>query len=151
MKIDVLIDDEVNSCIEEKYFTQAAEAVFGEFEVGFESCEISLLICDDAKIKELNSQYREKDSATDVLSFPMSDNHFKEGGMLGDIAISLDTAKKQAEDAEIDIKREISFLFIHGLLHLLGFDHEVSKEDEEEMFSLQEEILAKLVESGKVP
>ena len=70
--------------------------------------------------------------------------------MLGDFAISYDTAKRQAEEAEINIDRETAFLFIHGLLHLLGYDHETSKEDEEEMFALQEKILKKLVDYGTV-
>ena len=107
--------------------------------------EISLLITDDETIRQYNKEYRNKDRATDVLSFPMEDEV-----MLGDIAISYDTAKRQAEEAEINIDRETAFLFIHGLLHLLGYDHETSKEDEEEMFALQEKILKKLVDYGTV-
>lgn len=150
MKAEILITDEVESGLSEELFKQAADAVFAELDIEFEECEISLLICDDAQIKELNKEYRQKDYATDVLSFPMSEDPYAEGGMLGDIVISLDTAKKQAQEADIALEREISFLFIHGVLHLMGFDHELGADEEEEMFTLQEEILLKLVKSGKV-
>ena len=150
MKAEILITDEVESGLAEELFRQAADAVFEELEIEFEECEVSLLICDDAQIKQLNMEYRQKDYATDVLSFPMTEDPYTEGGMLGDIVISLDTAKKQASEADIALEREISFLFIHGLLHLMGFDHELGQEEEEEMFTLQEEILLKLVKSGKV-
>lgn len=150
MKAEILITDDTESGLKEELFQQAADAVFEELDISFDECEISLLICDDARIKELNMEYREKDYATDVLSFPMSEDPYEEGGMLGDIAISLDTAKKQAQEADIALEREISFLFIHGLLHLMGFDHELGEEEEEEMFGLQEEILLKLVKAGKV-
>lgn len=150
MKIEILITDETESGLKPELFQQAAESVMEELDTSFEECEISLLICGDSQIKELNKEYREKDYATDVLSFPMADNPYDEGGMLGDIVISLDTAKKQAQEADIALEREISFLFIHGLLHLMGFDHELGEAEEEEMFSLQEEILLKLVNSGKV-
>lgn len=107
--------------------------------------EISLLITDDETIRKYNKEYRNKDRATDVLSFPMEDDI-----ILGDVAISFETAKRQSEEAEINIDREVAFLFIHGLLHLLGYDHETSQEDEEEMFALQEKILKKLVDYGTV-
>ena len=132
-------------------FSECAAAVFEMFETDFESCEISLLLTGDERIRELNKEYRDKDYATDVLSFPMSEDPFAEGGMLGDIAISLDTAKEQADEAAIRIERELAFLFIHGLLHLLGYDHEQGPDEEEEMFDLQEEILRNLLEKGKVP
>ena len=150
MKIEILITDETESGLKPELFQQAAESVMEELDISFEECEISLLICSDAQIQELNKEYREKDYATDVLSFPMSDNPYEEGGMLGDIVISIDTAKKQAQEADIALDREVSFLFIHGLLHLMGFDHELGPDEEEEMFSLQEEILLKLVNSGEV-
>lgn len=151
MDISILISDDKESGIDSKLFTDCAEAVFSMLETDFDECEISLVLTDDARIKELNGEYREKDYATDVLSFPMSDDPLAEGGMLGDIVISMDTAKAQADEAAIRLEREMAFLFIHGLLHLLGFDHETSAEDEEEMFDLQEEILRNLLENGKVP
>ncbi len=150
MKTDILIADEMDSGLSPELFQQAAEAVMAELDTSFEECEISLMICSDEEIKNLNKVYREKDYATDVLSFPMSEDPYEEGGMLGDIVISLDTAKKQAAEADIALEREISFLFIHGLLHLMGFDHELGEDEEKEMFDLQEEILSNLVKAGKV-
>ena len=98
------------------------------------------------KIKELNATYRNKNSATDVLSFPMyddfSDMSLKVGTIpLGDRVISVQTAKKQAYDFYHSIYHELAFLSIHSTLHLLGYDHETSKEDEEEMFGKQKEIM----------
>ncbi|MGD9808670.1 MAG: rRNA maturation RNase YbeY [Deferribacterales bacterium] len=159
MDINILITDDTGSYDKEQMFVDCAEMTFkvlGETfgedsKVGFDDCEISLLLTDDARIHELNKEYREKDKPTDVLSFPMAEDPFEEGGMLGDIVISVETAKEQAKDADITLDREVSFLFIHGLLHLMGLDHETSTEDEEEMFDLQENILRNLLEIGKVP
>ncbi len=139
----VLYTDEVSCGLDHVFFTHIAEVVFKELDMSNNEYEISLLMTDDKTIQEYNKEYRNKDNATDVLSFPMEDNI-----MLGDIAISFDTAKRQAEELEISINREVSFLFIHGLLHLLGYDHETSQQDEEEMFTLQEKILKKLIDYG---
>ena len=158
MDINILVTDDTKSYESEQMFIDCAEMTFKtigetfgeEAQIGFEDCEISLLITDDARIHELNKEYREKDKATDVLSFPMSEDPFEEGGMLGDIVISIETAKEQAKEADIPLDREVAFLFIHGLLHLMGFDHELSSEDEEKMFDIQENILRNLLEIGKV-
>jgi len=151
MDINLLITDEVESGENIKLFSDCAEAVFASLNIEFDACEISLLITDNARIKELNKEYRDKDRPTDVLSFPMSDDPLKEGGMLGDIVISYETAKEQAEEAAIKTERELAFLFIHGILHLMGFEHEHDADEEEEMFDLQENILRNLLENGKVP
>lgn len=141
----ILYTDEVNCCLSYEFFTLVAEAVFNELDMNNNEYEISLLITDDETIRKYNKEYRHKDRATDVLSFPMEDEI-----MLGDIAVSFDTAKRQAEEAGINIYRETAFLFIHGLLHLLGYDHETSQKNEEEMFALQEKILKKLIDYGTV-
>lgn len=110
---------------------------------------IAVTIVNDETIQVLNQQHRGKNKPTDVLSFPQYE--FKEGKApatiekgiilpLGDIVISHPTAKRQARAYQHRLKRELSFLFVHGLLHLLGFDHE-KLADEKKMFSLQEEIL----------
>ena len=140
-----LYTDEMNCCLSYEFFTLVAESVFNELDMSSNEYEISLLITDDETIRKYNKEYRNKDRATDVLSFPMEDDI-----ILGDVAISFETAKRQSEEAEINIDREVAFLFIHGLLHLLGYDHETSQEDEEEMFALQEKILKKLVDYGTV-
>lgn len=141
----ILYTDEMNCGLTYEFFTKVAESVFNELDMQDNQYEISLLLTDDETIRQLNKEYRNKDKSTDVLSFPMEDEI-----MLGDIAISVDTAKRQAEEAEINLGRETAFLFIHGLLHLLGYDHETSQEDEAEMFALQEKILKKLIDYGTV-
>ena len=141
----ILYTDEMNCGLTYDFFTKVAESVFNELDMQDNQYEISLLLTDDETIRQLNKEYRNKDKSTDVLSFPMEDDI-----MLGDIAISVDTASRQAEEAEINLDRETAFLFIHGLLHLLGYDHETSQEDEAEMFALQEKILKKLIDYGTV-
>lgn len=108
-----------------------------------ENVIFNIIFVDDEYIHELNRQYRNIDRPTDVISFALEDDKsfinldFK---VLGDIYISIDTAKRQAEEYGHSLKREISFLSIHGLLHLLGYDH-MNPEDEKVMFGLQELIL----------
>ncbi len=101
---------------------------------GIDNAEVSVRLCDDAEIKELNKQYRNLDKPTDVLSFPQCEDAFAElddlsdGGLpnqhLGDIVISLETAERQAQSQGHDLKQEVRILACHGLLHLLGFDHD---------------------------
>lgn len=109
--------------------------------------ELSCIIVDDNKIHEINRDYRQIDKSTDVISFAMEDNdQYYVAGMprsLGDIFISIDHAKTQAKDYGHSLKREMCFLFTHGLLHLLGYDH-MNEDDEKEMFDLQKQILTTL-------
>ena len=110
---------------------------------------ISVTIVDNAYIHEINKTYRHIDRPTDVISFaflddnPKRDELFHSGQMvvLGEIYISYDKAQEQALSYGHSLERELKFLFVHGLLHLLGYDH-MKKEDEEIMFRLQDEILA---------
>ena len=107
--------------------------------------EVSITLVDDERIRELNREYRHIDRATDVLSFPTGDNEEDpaEGAVpLGDIVISLERAYAQAAEYGHSPEREVAFLCVHSMLHLLGYDHETSKEDEAEMFSRQEMILS---------
>ena len=112
--------------------------------------EVSLTFVDNEGIRELNRTYREKDSATDVLSFPLYDFYAGETPLgdgrveLGDIVLSLERAKEQAEELGHSYEREAAFLCVHSVLHLLGYDHERSPEDEEIMCSRQREIMKKL-------
>lgn len=113
------------------------EELFQDFlsQLNFQDdCEISILYCDNDKIQQLNRDFRKKDYATDVLSFPSEMDYF-----LGDIAISLEKAKEQATGTFED---EVEMLLCHGLLHLMGYDHENSEEDYEEMMGLQQKLLA---------
>ncbi|CAG9608119.1 rRNA maturation RNase YbeY [Pseudoneobacillus rhizosphaerae] len=110
--------------------------------------EISITFVTNESIQEINREYRQKDYPTDVISFAMEE--LGEGEVevvgvdmpriLGDIIISIPKAKEQAEEYGHSFMRELSFLAVHGFLHLLGYDHE-TEEDEKEMFSLQREIL----------
>ena len=112
--------------------------------------EISLTFVDNEGIRELNRTYREKDAATDVLSFPLYDFYAGETPLcdgcveLGDIVLSLERAKEQAAELGHSYEREAAFLCVHSVLHLLGYDHERSAEDEEIMCSRQREIMKKL-------
>ena len=98
------------------------------------------------EIHELNKQYRGVDRVTDVISFALEDAHdvsFTDVRALGDIYICIDRMKEQAIEYNHSETRELSFLTVHGLLHLLGYDHQ-TKEEEEVMFNLQRKILSDL-------
>ena len=115
---------------------------------GFEQpSQISVTFTDNEGIRELNRTYREKDAITDVLSFPQYD--FAGGETphpdfrceLGDIVLSLERARAQAKEIGHAFKREVAFLTVHSVLHLLGYDHERSEADDEEMCRRQREIV----------
>lgn len=93
--------------------------------------ELSILLTDDKKIRKLNKQYRNKNMSTDVLSFSQSEGEENEleHNLLGDIVISITTAMRQSSEHNLSINEEIVLLLIHGILHLLGFDHERSDEE----------------------
>ena len=93
--------------------------------------ELSILLTNDKKIQELNKQYRNKNISTDVLSFSQSEGEENglEHNLLGDIVISITTAMRQSSEHNLSIDEEIVLLIIHGILHLLGFDHERSDEE----------------------
>lgn len=112
--------------------------------------ECSIILCDDSFIQELNKEYRNKDTSTDVLSFAMDDDdEFPafEFSSLGDIIISIDHAKKQAQEFDVSYEEEFARLAIHGLLHLLGFDHELSEEDHKIMFEYQDKFMDDFMQS----
>ena len=123
----------------------------------YEGCDfdaqVSVTICTNEQIHEINLEQRDIDAPTDVLSFPML--YFDENGdildsdydmdgdfvILGDIVISKERAMEQAEEFGHSFKREMAFLTVHSMLHLLGYDHVDSEEEEKVMFGKQEEIL----------
>lgn len=117
---------------------------------GFDyDAEVSITLCDNAHIKNLNKKYREKDKHTDVLSFPIYDFSIEDiedvfdGAPipLGDIVISVERAREQAGELSHSFEEEAQFLTIHSTLHLLGYDHERSPEDEEAQCQAQREIV----------
>lgn len=112
--------------------------------------EVSVAIMDDEGIRVLNLEYRGVDAPTDVLSFAFGEGEEiaeaptgSQDGFLGDIAISLPTAKRQADEIGQSLARELAFLTIHGVLHLLGYDH-MTPEDEEKMLEMQRKIVSAL-------
>ncbi|KAK8956330.1 hypothetical protein KSP40_PGU020184 [Platanthera guangdongensis] len=116
----------------------------------FETVEVSLLLCNDQFIQNLNKEWRDEDQATDVLSMSQ---HIPELNipvlMLGDIVISIETALRQAEERGHTLLDEVRILMVHGLLHLLGFDHEIGDAAEEEMEMEEELVLTTLGWKGK--
>ena len=114
--------------------------------------EVSVVFANDQYIRELNRQYRGKDQSTDVLSFALNEGEEPEiimdsgetaVNLLGDIVISLETASRQAEEYNHGLEREIAYLTVHGMLHLLGYDHE-NELDKEEMRAEEEYVLGLL-------
>ena len=108
-----------------------------------DNIEFNVIIVDNEYIHKLNKEYRHIDRPTDVITFALEDNEEVKDTyrVLGDIYISYEKALEQAKEYGHSEEREFSFLFVHGLLHLIGYDH-MSKEDEEIMFPLQEKILS---------
>ena len=118
-----------------------------EFALKHENLEnvvFNVIFVDEKKIQEINKNYRGIDRVTDVISFALEDGDnnidFEFGRLLGDIYICVPRMKQQAEDYGHSLKREMGFLTVHGLLHLLGYDH-MTKDEEKIMFSKQELIL----------
>ncbi len=127
---------------------EAVEATL-DFEDYRNLCEVSVTFTDNEGIRELNNKFRQIDRPTDVLSFPLFDFDGESDeppvddimNMLGDIVISLEKAKEQAEEFGHSFEREVAFLCVHSMLHLLGYDHETSEEDDKNMRARQSEIM----------
>jgi len=128
-----------------KSIEKAVKAVLLAEEINY-GCEINVEITDNLNIQKLNKEFRGKDSPTDVLSFPMGDINPENGLMiLGDIVISAEKAKEQSEELNQSFERELMFLAMHGTLHLLGYDHELSEKDDMIMREKQREIMEKIL------
>ena len=131
----------------EKVIKDVCVAVMEEEECDFDA-EISVTLVDNDTIRSINKEQRDIDRATDVLSFPMLE--FDEDGisdelvMLGDIVISMERAREQANEFGHSFLREVAFLTAHSMLHLLGYDHVDDKEGEEIMCEKQERVLTSL-------
>ncbi len=142
--MNILIENETSFDVEEFY--QVIENVIKntlDFENFTNNVEVSLTFVDNEEIQILNKRFRNIDKATDVLSFPLIDDFDSVDQsnivFLGDIVISVDKAVSQAEEYGHSIRREITFLVIHSMLHLLGYDHMV-EDEEKEMIGKQKEI-----------
>jgi probable rRNA maturation factor len=149
MTLTIDFMDETESLKEEELSTIEELLQFGaKLELIASGAELSVTFVDNGRIQEINREYRNKDQPTDVISFAMEE--LGEGEMaivgedipkhLGDIIISIQRAKEQAEEYGHSFLRELGFLTVHGFLHLLGYDH-MNEQDEKKMFSRQEEIL----------
>lgn len=113
--------------------------------LGLGPCELSLALVGDEEMRALNRDWRGKDRATDVLAFPQSEpGEVPPGGLLGDVVVSVPTAERQAAARGHEVEEEIRTLLVHGILHLLGHDHERSPADARRMFRLQREVVAAL-------
>ena len=126
------IDIDLNSLLE-----------FAIDKLGIDDVEFNVILVDNNKIREINREYRKKDTETDVISFALEDYDkviYNDIRVLGDIYISLEKAKEQSIEYGHSYIREIAFLSVHGLLHLLGYDH-MNKEEEKKMMKKQEDIL----------
>jgi len=129
-----------------KIISNASNNVFDELnQFKDKNYEISFMMVDNKYIKELNANYRSKDSATNVLSFPMIDkNSLKHENILGDVVISIDKILSESKDLKIGVDEYLAKISIHGILHLLGYDH-VSDNDYEVMNRLEEKIIKKII------
>lgn len=147
MEIDFTSINTNFSDYEEK-FIKLTEIALNRLKLTFNPI-ISVSLINNKQIHKINKKYRQIDRPTDVISFAFMDGddskekvfHSTQTVCLGDIYISIEKAEEQAKEYGHSIERELSFLYVHGLLHLLGYDH-MKKEDEEIMFPLQEEILS---------
>lgn len=121
-------------------------ALFTKIAIGEEldlDQEISLIFCDEEMIRQLNGDYREKDSVTDVLSFPFNDDDF-----LGEIYICTERMKEQAHEYNFTLEEETCRLLNHGIFHLLGYDH-MTDEEREEMESMEQRYFTIDIDSPK--
>ncbi|API89563.1 rRNA maturation RNase YbeY [Marinilactibacillus sp. 15R] len=150
--MEILLYDETNRLkkSEKKLIDEILEFAAEKLSLE-EDAEISVTIVDNNRIQEINKTYRNKDYATDVISFAMEDeteddwlisdeDEIDLPRVLGDLFISIDKAVEQAKDYGHSFERELGFLVVHGLLHLNGYDH-MTETEEKEMFTLQEKIL----------
>ena len=146
--MNIIFDEEID--VAEKLvrqMTEAAEICVGEEGLDPHFCEVSFSFVDEEEIRRLNAAYRDKDAVTDVLSFPQYDDlrelDNEEEICLGDVVICSRVARRQAEEYGHSYERELLYLFVHSILHLLGYDH-MEEEERIEMETLQREILNEL-------
>ncbi|MCL1843107.1 MAG: rRNA maturation RNase YbeY [Defluviitaleaceae bacterium] len=146
-------DDRGISPVAKPLYVTLKRAVLATLRQGFDlqdagklAYELNISFVSDAEIKELNKNYREMDKPTDVLSFPTVGAVPESGAFpMGDIVISTETAARQASEFGHSFERELTFLTVHGVLHLLGLDHEADPNDEAIMKEIQENILAEVL------
>ena len=144
MSIEVL--NEAEAGVDVKELARLSRFVMDRMRV-HPQAELCVKLVDEATIAQLNEHWMEKEGPTDVLAFPMDElrpglvNEEPEEGVLGDLVLCVDIAERQAREAGHRTEDEVDLLTVHGILHLLGYDH-AEPEEHKEMFGLQDEILA---------
>ena len=141
----VLIDNRQDSQpIRIESFRHKAQAVLDALDSP--EAELSVVLVDDAFIAELNRQYLQREGPTNVIAFPMQEGRFSDVSpqLLGDVVVSVDTARREAADAGIDFETRLDELIVHGILHLFGYDHETDAAQARIMASRSQEILEML-------
>jgi len=144
IEIDVLVEDEAWSSDLEVNIVEAIRAAIEHIDVAPTGpTELSVLLTNDAHQHELNAQWREKQSSTNVLSFPQIEPFADVSGLIGDISLAYETVKSEAESENKPLADHVAHLCIHGFLHILGYDH-LTVEEAEQMEHLEREILVRL-------
>ena len=140
MEIEIFNQTDVN--LEKELEIVHSVLIHGLNKLGIEEAIFNVIIVDNDYIHKLNKEYRNIDRETDVITFALEDDKTfnPEIRILGDVYISIEKAKSQSIEYNHSLLRELSFLAVHGMLHLLGYDH-MNKDDEEVMFKLQDDIL----------
>ena len=115
-------------------------------DLGYRESELSVLLVDDNEITQLNRRYRSRDYATNVLAFLMGEGKGKglHPEVLGDVVISTETAQREAQQRGVTIDEEMALLLVHGILHLLGYDHEADTQEAAAMEAKEQEVMSRL-------
>lgn len=145
--LDLVYENQTgNAAWTKHFFRRVLDASHAHLDLDEKRVEVGLHLVTPERSQELNLEYRLKDKPTDVLSFPLDEQGLEKYDILpvGDIFICLEVAQKQADEMHIPLNQELARLAVHGFLHLLGYDHEKSPEDEKRMIDLQEEIIQSL-------
>lgn len=145
-------DDEVEDRVDSAALAAMLERVLTEDGIE-DGASLSVVLADDVLLRELNQRHRDTDAPTDVLSFPASEgeetpHHEGEPVYLGDIVVSVESVERQAEEAGLATDEELAHVVLHGLLHLLGYDHEEA-EEEAVMKAREEAILGPTIHAGR--
>ncbi|MBW2441688.1 MAG: rRNA maturation RNase YbeY [Deltaproteobacteria bacterium] len=146
--MEVLIDNrQSRHKISSKTIKQTVQVILDALDCP--DSEISILIVDDPQIAELNRQYLNREGPTNVIAFAMREGEFPDLSphLLGDVVISMDTAAREARIAAMSLQRRFNELLVHGILHLMGYDHETTEDDARKMEDKSREILALLDET----
>ena len=145
LAVDVMRHSEAweNSSVSDESIVRAAQAAFAEVRPEIsQACEVVVVLTDDAEMQDLNRTWRRKDKPTNVLSFPANEVP-GDTAALGDIVIAYETVRAEAIETHIPLSNHVSHLVVHGILHVLGFDH-LEEQQAEEMEDLERKVLAGL-------